>query len=157
IADGSGEDHERGPARSGWPAQVGKHTAVVRELDVALEQAARLHELLSRLMDGRRPVVDGPDKSGLIRPLCHLREKLAQVEARHARLDRPKWPANPRWCVRLGVPGVDVTGATDQEQKDAAFAAGVGRTAAGERRGQRYPGSHRADAQEITSAPALGR
>ena len=66
--------------------EVAEGTAEMRMLDAAGEEPARLHQLMARIVNGRRRVIDGADERKLVRDLGRLREHVGDSGCRG------------RWC-----------------------------------------------------------
>ena len=65
VAYGAGKQHVRGDV-SLRAAQLTQHAAYVRILDAALEQAPRLHHLMTRVVHSGGGVVNGADEREFI-------------------------------------------------------------------------------------------
>ena len=99
--------------------QLAEHTADVRMLDAALEEAAGLHHLMAGVVDGGGRVIHAADERELVRVLGHAREVLGDLDARDVGLDGLVRAADLGRSVRLHVPGVELGRPADQEQHDA--------------------------------------
>ena len=111
-------DERRHPVRL-RAAQIRQCRAVMRVFLAAAEEAAGLHHLVAGLVDRRRLVVDRAEDGVAVGGLRHEREGFADFDAGYVGSDRPERPADVVGGVGLGVPGVELAGAADQEEKDA--------------------------------------
>src|SRR5262249_28252268 len=118
VADRRRQDDEGWHALDARPALLRQHRAVVRILLTAAEEMAGLHHLLAGLVDRRFLVMDRANDGVVLGAPGHEREMLADLDAGHVGLNRSKRTANHVGSGRFQVPGVELTGPTDEEEKD---------------------------------------
>ena len=104
----------------------GVHHGADRRIGQAGQQRPpRLHPLLSRFVL-RVLVIEGTDEGKPVRLPGHAREQLRDPDARDVRRYGLVGPADLGRSLRLDVPGVQLRGAADEQEKDAArLVAGV--------------------------------
>jgi hypothetical protein len=117
VADGTGQQHMRRHVAL-RTLEVSQDRADVRVFEAGLEELARLHHLVARIVDGHARVVDGPQQRELVGVLRHAREDFADLDTGHVGRDRFVRTADLGRRVRFGVPGIDLARRPHQEQHD---------------------------------------
>src|SRR5262249_10217916 len=138
--------------------EVGQRTADVRMLDPAAEQPAGLHHLVAGVVDRRGRVVDAANQRELVGVRGHLGEDFGDSYARYIGVNGLERPAYLFGRVGLGVEGVYMAGAADEEQHDAIdvgvldSAGGLAGEKAGQRQAER---GDRPSMEEVTPGQAV--
>ena len=98
--------------------EIAEDAAFVRMFDAAGEEPAGLHHLMAGVVDGGGRVITAADERILVGVFGHLRKDFADLHSRHVGVDGLERPANLIGRLGLRIPGVDLTGAADQEEHD---------------------------------------
>ncbi len=93
--------------------------ADVRGVDAGGEEAARLHHLVARVVNGGGGVIAASHQAELVGDLRVQREELGELNLLGLGGDRFEWPPNFGGGVGLGIEEVDLTRRAQVEDHDA--------------------------------------